>query len=212
MAKASGGTRKNMGNNKPTQTMIKGEYNNIQKIIDSIAGINDNEAFADSLGGYAFMHDISMPEAEALDALQWYIRDSFLDNIGKEEQKLLKSVVEQSPNTYTSLYRGMRIDKSEVSSFIDKIKIKKDLSLKDFTQKNREVISVTDKKDSFWLNGSVNKGQVPLKISINGSTRGLDLHKAGEQEVLISASTKVSIKSIIYNKKNGGYEIKLKRR
>ncbi len=50
------------------------------------------------------MHDISMPEAEALDALQWYIRDSFLDNIGKEEQKLLKSVVEQSPKSiYISL-------------------------------------------------------------------------------------------------------------
>ena len=34
MAKASGGTRKNMGNNQSTQTMIKGEYNNIQKIIE----------------------------------------------------------------------------------------------------------------------------------------------------------------------------------
>lgn len=206
MAKNSGNTRKST----PTQNINRmevGAYNNIQSMINSISK-SDNEGFADSLEYKMNDPFISPSEVEALGSIALYVRDNYLDNIDTYTQKVLQDVVKQSPNVYETLYRGISFSEKEGYKFLQKIKEKKNLTLGDFTPKNRKVVSMTDKKDSFWVTSK--HSDTNMSISINGGIRGLDLSKGGENEILTSSSTKVSIQKISFNEKTKRYDIRLK--
>lgn len=109
--KASGG-----GEASPMQV---GPYNDVQKLIDNIGEVDEEEVAVGKLSDAAPRYDRNL--YDAMNAISSYVEDANFTTA--KQGAMLESIAKQSPRTFYTLYRGIRIeDNAAYKKFMDSIK------------------------------------------------------------------------------------------